>query len=167
MIDLNDYFYFVHVVDKRGFSPAARALDMPKSRLSRHVSQLEQRLGAQLIQRTSRQFKVTETGRVFYQHARALIGAADPVALAEQAVRKGLTVRQVEELARRVATPRHRQRGDGKPPKDADTRQLEGDLSAAIGMGVSIYHAGDGGGEIRIRYRSLDDLDRLCQSLAG
>jgi len=73
MIDLNDYFYFVHVVDKRGFSPAARALDMPKSRLSRHVSLLEQRLGARLIQRTSRQFKVTETGRVFYQHARALI----------------------------------------------------------------------------------------------
>ncbi|MCG8315368.1 MAG: LysR substrate-binding domain-containing protein [Pseudomonadales bacterium] len=73
MIDLNDYFYFVHVVEKRGFSPAARALNMPKSRLSRHVSQLEQRLDARLIHRTSRQFKVTETGQVFYQHARALI----------------------------------------------------------------------------------------------
>ncbi|MCB1890383.1 MAG: LysR family transcriptional regulator [Rhodocyclaceae bacterium] len=73
MIDLNDYFYFVHVVEKRGFSPAARALDMPKSRLSRHVSQLEERLDTRLIQRTSRQFEVTEAGRLFYQHARALI----------------------------------------------------------------------------------------------
>jgi DNA-binding transcriptional LysR family regulator len=73
MIDLNDYFYFVHVVEKQGFSPAARALDMPKSRLSRHVSRLEERLDTRLIQRSSRQFKVTETGQMFYRHARALI----------------------------------------------------------------------------------------------
>lgn len=73
MIDLNDYFYFVHVVEKRGFSPAAKALHIPKSRLSRHVSQLEERLDIKLIQRTSRQFKVTEAGQVFYQHARALV----------------------------------------------------------------------------------------------
>lgn len=73
MIDLNDYFYFVHVVEKQGFSPAARALDMPKSRLSRHVSRLEERLDTRLIQRSSRQFNVTESGQVFYRHARALI----------------------------------------------------------------------------------------------
>lgn len=73
MIDLNDYFYFVHVVEKRGFSPAAKALDMPKSRLSRHVSKLEERLDIKLIQRTSRQFNVTETGQLFYQHARAML----------------------------------------------------------------------------------------------
>ena len=73
MIDLNDYFYFVHVVEKRGFSPAATALNMPKSRLSRHVSQLEERLDTRLIQRTSRQFKVTEAGKVFYEHARTVI----------------------------------------------------------------------------------------------
>jgi len=88
-IDLNDYFYFVHVVEKQGFSPAARALNMPKSRLSRHVSQLEERLDTRLIQRTSRQFKVTETGQLFYQHARALI---DEMQAAEAAIqsRKGL-----------------------------------------------------------------------------
>lgn len=73
MIDLNDYFYFVHVVEKRGFSPAAKALNMPKSRLSRHVSQLEERLNTRLIQRTSRQFNVTEAGKVFYEHARTVI----------------------------------------------------------------------------------------------
>ena len=73
MIDLNDYFYYVHVVDKQGFSAAAKALNMPKSRLSRHVAKLEQRLDVQLIQRTSRQFNVTETGMIFYQHAKNLV----------------------------------------------------------------------------------------------
>ena len=50
MIDLNDYYYFVHVVEKQGFSPAAHALNMPKSRLSRHVAKLEERLQMKLIQ---------------------------------------------------------------------------------------------------------------------
>lgn len=72
-MDLNDYFYFVHVVEKRGFAPASRALDIPKSRLSRHVQQLEKRLGIRLIQRTSRQFAVTDVGLEFYRHARSAI----------------------------------------------------------------------------------------------
>lgn len=93
MIDLNDYFYFVHVVEKRGFSPAARALDMPKSRLSRHVSRLEERLDTRLIQRTSRQFKVTEAGQVFYQHARALIEEMEAAEAAIQSRKQALSGR--------------------------------------------------------------------------
>ncbi len=93
MIDLNDYFYFVQVVDNRGFSPAARALNMPKSRLSRHVSQLEERLAVRLIQRTSRQFKVTETGKVFYQHARALVEEMEAAEAAIQSRKKSLSGR--------------------------------------------------------------------------
>ena len=71
--DLNDYFYFVHVVEKGGFSAAAEALGLPKSRLSRHIRQLEERMDARLIQRTTRQFKVTELGETLYRHARAAI----------------------------------------------------------------------------------------------
>ncbi|MEQ9076362.1 MAG: LysR substrate-binding domain-containing protein [Sandaracinaceae bacterium] len=93
-MDLNDYFYFVHVVEKRGFAPAGRALGVPKSRLSRHVQQLEDRLGARLIQRTSRQFAVTDVGETFYRFARA---ALDEVDAAEAAVR-----RQTNTLAGRV-----------------------------------------------------------------
>jgi len=106
-------------------------------------------------------------GKLSAGHARALINAPDPVALAEQAVIRGLTVRQVEELARKVMPPRRRTRTTGgPPPKDADTRILEGDLSAAIGMAVSIdHHPTDGGGHLRIRYRDLDALDRLCRKL--
>lgn len=84
-MDLNDYLYFVHVVDKRGFAPAGRALGVPKSRLSRHVQQLEERLGARLIQRNSRQFEVTDAGQAFYPHARA---ALDEVDAAEAAVKR-------------------------------------------------------------------------------
>ncbi|MDA8788750.1 LysR substrate-binding domain-containing protein [Porticoccaceae bacterium] len=93
MIDLNDYFYFVHVVEKQGFSPAAKALDIPKSRLSRHVSKLEERLDIKLIQRTSRQFKVTEAGQVFYQHAKALLEEMEAAEAAIQSRKSALSGR--------------------------------------------------------------------------
>ncbi len=83
--DLNDYYYFVHVVDKGGFTRAADALGIPKSRLSRHVAQLEARLDSILIQRTTRQFKITELGEVFYQHAKA---AVEHIELAEAALKR-------------------------------------------------------------------------------
>lgn len=93
MIDLNDYFYFVHVVEKRGFTPAADALNMPKSRLSRHVAKLEERLDVKLIQRTSRQFKVTESGQIFYQHARALLSEMEAAEAAIQSRKTALSGR--------------------------------------------------------------------------
>ena len=82
--DLNDYFYFAHVVEKGGFAAAGRALALPKSLLSRHVKQLEDRLGVRLIQRTSRQFVVTDVGQAFYRRARA---ALDEMEAAEAEVR--------------------------------------------------------------------------------
>jgi DNA-binding transcriptional LysR family regulator len=63
MQDLNDFVWFVKVVDYGGFAAAGRALDQPKSKLSRRIAQLEERLGVRLIQRTTRQFTVTEVGR--------------------------------------------------------------------------------------------------------
>lgn len=88
-MDLNDYLYFVHVVERRGFTAAGRFLGVPKSRLSRHVQQLEERLGVRLIQRTSRQFVVTEIGEVFYRHAREAI---DDVEAAEAEVKRQTNV---------------------------------------------------------------------------
>lgn len=84
-LDLNDYFYFVHVVEKGGFSAAAKALGLPKSRLSRHIAALEERLDTRLIQRTTRQFRVTDVGEVLYRHARVLI---DEMENAEAAVKR-------------------------------------------------------------------------------
>ncbi len=78
--DLNDYYYFVQSVDHGGFSATGRALDIPKSTLSRRVIALESRLGVRLIERTSRRFVLTDVGREFYWHAQAMLieaGAAE------------------------------------------------------------------------------------------
>ncbi|NMW24878.1 LysR family transcriptional regulator, partial [Rhodanobacter denitrificans] len=58
--DLNDLYFFAAVVEHGGFSAAGRALGVPKSRLSKRVAQLEERLGVRLLQRTTRRFVVTE-----------------------------------------------------------------------------------------------------------
>jgi DNA-binding transcriptional LysR family regulator len=83
MQDLNDLFYFSIVVEKNGFAAAGRALDIPKSRLSRRISQLEERLGVRLLQRSTRRFAVTEAGQRFYRHCQAVIAEAQA---AEEAV---------------------------------------------------------------------------------
>ncbi|MEZ8545959.1 LysR family transcriptional regulator [Vibrio cyclitrophicus] len=82
-IDLNGYFYFVHVVEKNGYTAAAYSLNMPKSRLSRHESQLEERLGVRLLQRTSRTISLTEEGKRFFLHVRKLV---DTMKLAEASI---------------------------------------------------------------------------------
>ena len=74
--DLNDLYLFAAVVEHGGFSAAGRALNVPKSRLSKRVSQLEERLGVRLLQRTSRRFAVTEVGERFYRHCESMIGEA-------------------------------------------------------------------------------------------
>lgn len=81
--DLNDLYYFAQVVDHGGFAPAGRALGMPKSKLSRRVALLEQRLGTQLLMRSTRSFTVTEAGKAYYQHCRAMMTEA---AAAEEAI---------------------------------------------------------------------------------
>lgn len=75
--DLNDLAYFAAVVEHGGFAAAGRALDIPKSKLSRRIAMLEARLGVRLIQRTTRRFAVTDTGREFLQHCRAMLVEAE------------------------------------------------------------------------------------------
>lgn len=77
MQDLNDLYYFVQVVDHGGFAPAARAIGEQKSKLSRRIAALEDRLGARLIQRTSRRFAVTDVGVEYYSHCRAMLIEAE------------------------------------------------------------------------------------------
>jgi ParB family transcriptional regulator, chromosome partitioning protein len=101
-------------------------------------------------------------------HARALIGSPKAQELAAQIVAKGLSVRETEKLmkAEESVKPSAPRTAKG-PEKDADTRALEGDLSANLKMPVRIDHASGGeSGELVIRYGSLDDLDRLCRILS-
>ncbi|WP_285021405.1 LysR substrate-binding domain-containing protein [Novosphingobium sp. fls2-241-R2A-195] len=76
-IDLNDYAYFAEVVAHGGFAPAGRALREPKSKLSRRIAGLEARLGLRLIERSSRRFRVTDTGQAFYERCRAILAEAE------------------------------------------------------------------------------------------
>lgn len=83
MRDLNDLYYFVQVVDHGGFAPAGRALGVPKSKLSRRIALLEERLGVRLIQRSTRRFAVTDIGQTYCQHCKAMLVEADA---AEEAI---------------------------------------------------------------------------------
>ncbi len=79
MRDLNDLQFFAAVVGNRSFSAAARQLGVPKSRVSRRVALLEERLGVRLLERSTRKLNITEVGQQVYEHVRAAIGEADAV----------------------------------------------------------------------------------------
>jgi DNA-binding transcriptional LysR family regulator len=88
MEDLNDLYFFAKVVETGGFAAAARALSLPKSRLSRRVAVLEASLGVRLLQRTTRRLSLTESGKLYYEHARTVMAEADAAREAIDRVRK-------------------------------------------------------------------------------
>lgn len=109
-----------------------------------------------------------ENGELSAGHARALLAVKDPEAVAKRILEKGLNVRDVERLARDDSG----EQNDAAAPaaarkareKDPDTRALEQVLEDVLGLTVSIDHKGRGG-DLRIKYGSLDQLDVLCRKL--
>ena len=77
MQPLEEFYYFAKVVEHGGYARAGRALEIPKSRLSRHVGALEARLNVRLVNRSTRRFVVTEVGQEVYRHAVAMLAEAD------------------------------------------------------------------------------------------
>ncbi|MCA6224623.1 MAG: ParB/RepB/Spo0J family partition protein [Phenylobacterium sp.] len=102
-------------------------------------------------------------------HARALLGAPDPLAAAQLVVQRGLSVRETEALVKRLQSDA--ETGSAPRPstraarKDADIQALEADLSAALGLKVEIVDR-DGQGEVRVRYAALEQLDEICRRLS-
>lgn len=110
-------------------------------------------------------------GKLSAGHGRAAITAEDPVALAREVIRKGLSVREAEKLAKRTQknmfSEGEKATAKTRPAKDADTKALEGDLSAGLGMKVVIDHApGKENGQVVIAYDTLEQLDDLCRILS-
>ncbi|MEX0971446.1 MAG: ParB/RepB/Spo0J family partition protein [Paracoccaceae bacterium] len=104
-------------------------------------------------------------GRLSAGHARTLVTAENPETLAKLIIQKGLNVRQAEALARQGQAPKEKRAL--KPAKDSDTRAIEADLMAHLRLKVDIRHRPGGeSGEITISYKSLDELDGLCQLLS-
>jgi ParB family transcriptional regulator, chromosome partitioning protein len=109
---------------------------------------------------------MVDDGRLSAGHARALIGAKDVAALAENVALRGLSVRETETLASTVKKPAGGSKADSPSTsaKDADTRALERDLSSLLGLKVTLDVRGQGG-TVAIHYRSLDQLDDVLKRL--
>jgi ParB family chromosome partitioning protein len=113
--------------------------------------------------------QLLDEGKLSAGHGRALLTAVNPEALAQEAMRRGLSVRSVERLAKRPPAPAATLHG-GMTEKDADTRAVEQTLSAMLGLTVQIERRGRGG-KVTIRFQSLEQLDdvlrRLSQTPSG
>ncbi|MFY0530063.1 LysR substrate-binding domain-containing protein [Archangium gephyra] len=81
-MDLNELLVFAKVVQAGSFTAAARGLRMPKSTVSRKVSELEERVGAQLLQRTTRKLRLTDVGQAYYEHCARIVAEAEQAELA-------------------------------------------------------------------------------------
>ena len=99
-------------------------------------------------------------GKLTAGHARTLLSEADPEARARELIEGALTVRQAEQ--RSV----HKKKPGGKPTKDPNIADLEASISNRLGLKVQIIHKGDKGGEMRISYKTLEQLDELTRRLS-
>ena len=104
-------------------------------------------------------------GNISMGHARALITADDPEKLAAEVIKRGLSVRETERLARIAKGGRERS-PKAQPTADADIVALERQLGDMLGLAVKIAHVGEGG-TVTLSYSSLDQLDMICQRLSG
>ncbi len=105
-------------------------------------------------------------GRLTAGHARALLKTPDASTLAGAVISRGLSVRDTEALARAEKSGRTETRPAAQGEKDVDTRALEIDLQRALGLDVDIRHTNGKGGEVRIRYAQLEQLDEICRLLS-
>jgi ParB family chromosome partitioning protein len=154
---------YQRLADSEGLTQAEIATMVEKSRS--HVANLQR-----LLSLPEGVLSHLEAGRLSMGHARALIGHDDAEALADQAVAKKLSVREVEKLVRE---------GAAKPPRkpkllpeggdDADIRAVESHLEEFLGLPVKIAIDGDKlrSGAVTIKYRTLDQLDLICQRRTG
>jgi ParB family chromosome partitioning protein len=106
--------------------------------------------------------EMLDDGRITAGHGRAILSAANPLALARRVAKQGLSVRETERIVQGVATKTPR----AKFLKSTDTVELEGNIAEALGMTVDIRHQGERGGAVTVAYKTLEQLDEICRRLA-
>jgi ParB family chromosome partitioning protein len=150
------------LMDKFGHTQEKMAEALGKSRS--HIANI-----LRLLQLPDAVLSMVEKGDLSSGHARALITASDPLTLAKDIVKKGLSVRATEALVRKASAPEQKSsKAAPSVEKDADSKALENDLMAALGMKVSLSHApGQEHGQITLFYKSLEQLDDLCRKLSS
>ncbi|MCR9148372.1 MAG: ParB/RepB/Spo0J family partition protein [Rhodobacteraceae bacterium] len=156
---------YAQLMEKFGHTQEKLATALGKSRS--HIANAVRLLGLPNDVQT-----FLKDGSLSAGHARALITADDPLALARKVIKSGLSVRETEKLVK--SDGENIFNGGSKPDKpkstgkDADTKALEGDLSANLGMPVALNHkSGKESGSITISYETLDQLDELCRRLSS
>ena len=150
------------LIDEFSYSQADLGTVIGKSRV--HVTNT-----LRLLKLPDDVLTAVKSGALSAGHGRALLAADDPSGLARLVIDKGLSVRETETLAQSAADQggkRAKTSGAAAAArKDADTRELENQLSNVLGITVDIRHKANGKGEMRLRYRSLEQLDDLCRLL--
>ncbi len=112
--------------------------------------------------------EMVRDGRLSSGHARAILTAPDPRGLAKRAISEGLNVREIERLAQQAKDEKHGPRVSSSPAietKSADTRALEQSVSAALGLDVTITEKSGGAGDLKVSYKTLDQLDDVIRRL--
>lgn len=153
------------LMDRFGHTQEKMSEALGKSRS--HIANL-----LRLLSLPEQVLEMVRNGALSAGHARALITAEDPLKLAQKVLKGALSVRATEALAKQELEGSTRERGvkagTHDPEKDADTKALEGDLSASLGMRVTLQHKpGQGMGQMTLHYKSLEELDELCRMLGS
>ncbi len=150
------------LMDRFGHTQEKMAEALGKSRS--HIANL-----LRLLNLPESVVEMVRAGDLSAGHARALIPSEDPLKLAQAIIKGGLSVRAAEALVKKESEG-SRSDPQTKPniEKDADTKALEGDLSATLGMKVTLDHKdGQEGGKLTVQYKTLEELDELCRMLGG
>ena len=153
---------FRQLMDRFGHTQEQLSVVLGKSRS--HVANL-----MRLLKLPDEVQEMLRRGDLTAGHARALINAADPIELAKRVISSGLSVRETERLVQSIG-----EKDDGVTSNvgtqtitdDADTRSLESELSAGLGLKVKVNHAANGkSGTLTLRYKTLEELDRIREIL--
>jgi ParB family transcriptional regulator, chromosome partitioning protein len=147
------------LIDEFGHSQEELGRLVHKSRS--HVANLLRLLGLPEAVRD-----MVASGALSMGHARALVSAQDPESLAQEVVKRGLSVRETERLVQSSRPRKSREAPIEYKGADADIAALERQLGDLLGLSVSIRHRPDGGA-VTLAYSSLDQLDMICQRLSG
>ncbi len=150
---------YQQLMDEHGYTQADLGQVIGKSRS--HVANT-----LRLLKLPASVGEMVTNGELSAGHARALVTAPDPVSLARKIIAGNLSVRQAEALAQKGDSEQTTRQKSRPAEKDADTVALERALSDATGLAVTINHHGSGG-DMKISYKTLDQLDDLCRRLRG
>lgn len=153
---------YERLIAEHGYSHGEIAKTIGKSRS--HVANM-----TRLVKLPEKTRRMLAEGHISAGHARALLAVSEPDAVATNIVERGLTVRDVERIAQQQADPEHAPTARKSKPAeatDADSRAVAKRLADALGLGVQLKSRGETG-ELIIRYKSLEQLDALCDKLAS